>query len=96
MMGKVRTITGMLGDRAGTWVSYEDFKKLEAQLAHADLERMAIARIRDKKATEARHRYEKAEATIAWIRKISADEVAGKIVSSVAAERIQQALEKEQ
>ena len=42
--------------------------QLEAQLAHADLERMAIARIRDKKATEARRRYEKAEAQLDKVR----------------------------
>ena len=31
-MSKVRTITGALGTRFGTWVAYEDYQKLEAQL----------------------------------------------------------------
>ena len=43
--------------------------ELEAQLAYAEADRIAIAQIRDKKATEARHRYEKAEAKIAELQK---------------------------
>ena len=35
-MGKVRTITGALGNRHGTWVSYEDYQKLEAQLKQSE------------------------------------------------------------
>jgi len=31
-MGKVRTKSGWLGDEVGTWVSYDDYKQLEAQL----------------------------------------------------------------
>ena len=31
-MGKVRTKSGWLGDEVGTWVSYDDYKKLKAQL----------------------------------------------------------------
>ena len=31
-MGKVRTKSGWLGDEVGTWVSYNDYKELEAQL----------------------------------------------------------------
>ena len=38
--------------------------KLEAQLEDAEKTRLAIAHIRDKKSTEARHRYEVAEAQL--------------------------------
>ena len=31
-MGKVRTKSGWLGDEVGTWVSYDDYKQLEAQV----------------------------------------------------------------
>jgi len=39
-------------------------KELQAQLADAEKTRIAIAHIRDKKSTEARHRYEAAEAQL--------------------------------
>ena len=32
MMGKVRIKSGCFGDEVGTWVSYDDYKKLEAQV----------------------------------------------------------------
>ena len=42
--------------------------ELESQLAYAEADRIAIAKIRDVKATKARHRYEKAEAQVAAVR----------------------------
>jgi len=39
-------------------------KELQSQLADAEKTRIAIAHIRDKKSTEARHRYEVAEAQL--------------------------------
>ena len=36
-MGKVHTKSGWLGDEVGTWVSYGDYKQLEAQLVEKEI-----------------------------------------------------------
>ena len=52
MMGKVRTKSGWLGDEVGTWVSYDDYKKLEKDVRQLESDNLCHDYIVLKKQTE--------------------------------------------